>query len=188
MEPIRIETTEKTVALFCPYHPDLSPAAMGLGGKYGGSNLWTFDSRDEERVKEMARKIYGTDGSPVDVATVRIDTSKLNRRELASQELWLLGRLIAKRGGRDYPVRLGEGVILIFGNFEKSGGSAKYPALGATDAVIEVRDVPLPLCLELARTRPDILMDEIPAPVNQLADIGTDLLIAELTRRGYSVK
>jgi hypothetical protein len=91
--------------------------------------VWVFDSRDEERVRALARDIYGTDGSPDPGGTVsvriRVDDVQGERGGRPAR-LYCFGRLIATRFGRDEEPRLADGVILIEGGFENSAGSHNY--------------------------------------------------------------
>ena len=52
---------------------------------------------------------------------------------------------VVHRPGRDSRVTLGEGVVVVTGRFSPSGGSSKYPEIGGTNIVIEIRDIPLNL-------------------------------------------
>ena len=77
MDDIRVETIDTITYLISPYNPDVPPAARAIGGRWDGARkAWKFDSRDEERVRSLAREVFGTDGTPeaaVDLVTVRID-------------------------------------------------------------------------------------------------------------------
>jgi len=145
MSDVKIVKNESKVALTSPFHPDLPARAKNLGGKWDGDKrVWTFDARDEERVRQMCREVYGTDGTPMQTVTIRM---RLDGSQ--PQTIWQFGREIVTRPGRDERIRLGDGVVLIEGAFAASGGSRQYPAIGILKApvVLEVRDVPL----EMAR-------------------------------------
>lgn len=144
---ISVRIVNNRVIAQTPYHPSLPAKARALGGKWDPARkVWTFDARDEERVREMVRAIYGTDGSqPAAVVTVRYTP---DRHDLQHATLWLFGREVATRMGRDNPVRLGEGVVIVSGAFAGSGGSRQYPLIGDADVVLEVRDVPAAMVVE----------------------------------------
>lgn len=128
-----------------PYNPDFPGDARNLGGKWSKTaKVWTFDARDEERVRSLVRAHYGTDGSePVTLVSLRVKADALSWGEA---ELWVAGRQIARRIGRDESVRLGDGCVIIEGGFPGSGGSRKSPRLAAEDGtIIEIRDVPAAL-------------------------------------------
>lgn len=156
MSNIDITTTGSGgIAVSCPYNADFVAGAKRLGGKWKGG-AWVFDTRDEERVRDLLRTVYGTDGAPVDTVDVRItirasaniDPARRpsDQRPSYSSELWFAGRQILRRRSRDSAVELGKGVVLLSGRFWGSGGSAKYPDIGdphgENDVVLEVRDVP----------------------------------------------
>lgn len=146
-----------------PYHPDFPQHAKNLGGKWEkGARAWYFDTRDEASVRDLCLDLFGTDGSEepelVDVQVKLTGTS--------SQTIWFAGRKIAKRSGRDSPVRLGENVVLIDGSFTARGGSVRYPVVlnHGTSVTLEVRDVPLSLALREKENDPEnvtILSDKL---------------------------
>jgi hypothetical protein len=139
---INVTTDETTVTLHAPYEPTMPSKARAIGGRWdANAKTWVFDLRDEERVRELAREVYGTDGTASRTVTVRL--SDPEGYAPYSGELYLFGRMIARRRGRDEPVRLGDGVIIVSGGFADSGGSVKNPRLEAQEGtVLEVRDVP----------------------------------------------
>lgn len=47
-----------------PFHPAFPEAARQLGGKWNPVQVaWFFDIRDEDRVRQLCRDLFGTDGS-----------------------------------------------------------------------------------------------------------------------------
>lgn len=146
MISVSVQEQDGKCVFIAPYNPGFPHEARYIGGKYNGKErLWEFDLRDMERVKALARKVYGVDGvTPVNLFTIRIKVERHN-----NDELWGFGRLIAKRVNRDSQVGLGNGVIVLEGKFKPSGGSAKYPVIGECPGVmLEIRDVPEPLIAE----------------------------------------
>lgn len=146
---VRIETFASTTYLISPYNPDLPARAKAIGGRWdAGRKAWKFDSRDEDRVRDLARAIYGTDGSPADdgdLVTVRVRLAdyEVNDHYRKEPVARFAGRMIAERTGRDKPVHLAPGVVLIEGHLPSSGGSMRYPLIEAGDDVIlEIRDLP----------------------------------------------
>jgi hypothetical protein len=91
--------------------------------------------------------VYGHDDRPpTETVTLHIDLAKFPGA--GYDRVVVAGREVARRPARDVPVRL-TGAIVVEGGFDRSGGSAKNPALyyeghrgspGRT--VLEVRDVP----------------------------------------------
>lgn len=177
------------------FHPELPNAAKAVGGRWNGNTeTWVFDPRDEERVRQLCIRIYGTDGSsPVTLVTLRM---RLFGPATANHEIWGLGRRIARRPFRDAPVALGDGVVVIDGSFAPRGGSMRYPMISSSAitedqaVTIEVRDVPEPLAQAALASEPNVYAlapEASQAPDNPLAAVGDDALIAELQLRGYTV-
>jgi hypothetical protein len=108
-----------------PYNPDFPEAAKRLNGRWDGS-VWVFDVRDEQRVRELCQSIYGQglgNGGEA-MVTVRIWVGAVDE-----QSYWRFGRQILNRPARDSRVRLGEGVVILEGDFPVSGGSRRYPRI-----------------------------------------------------------
>jgi len=137
--------SEGKVLVFSPYHPDFPPKARRLGGQWK-NQVWVFDIRVAEEVKQAVIDVYGFVEYPVEVTDVNILLDRLPKEKTQDSELWLMGRLIAKRPARDARVRLGKGVIIIAGGFPPRGGSRRYPALcPLPGTVLCVFDVPVRL-------------------------------------------
>jgi len=142
MGQVKIEVNDKIKA-YSPYHPDLPAPAKRLGGRWDASaRCWTYDVRDEERVRELYTKIYGTYGEAAtgDLVNIRVIFHKefYERRS----GIYVAGRCLGRATGRDSGAKLAEGVILLEGRIT-SGGSVKNWGTEATEGtVVEVRDVP----------------------------------------------
>jgi hypothetical protein len=166
MTTIEITATDKQLTVDSPYHPDWPAQARQLGGKFA-AGVWTFSARDEQRVRDLCREVYGTDGTPTQTVTVTVPLRKWS----GEQTVWFAGRRIAHRPGRDQRVILGDDVVVAAGQLKSSGGSMKNPRLGDydMDVVLEVRDVPV--------GHSDLAIDGV-----QVVDTGavdTDALTAE---------
>lgn len=145
MQNITVTKQDDTLLVTSPFHPDFSPLARNLGGRWlAAAKTWQFDARDEQRVRELLKDLFGSDGTPVapeDLVTVRAGAAACEAKAGGS-EYWLCGRQVARVLGRDAGARLGDGVVLLSGDVD-SGGSRKNPRLFASDdCVFEVRDVP----------------------------------------------
>ena len=141
---INIETKNGKLTAYSPYNPDLPGPAKKLGGKWSPADkAWTFDPRDEARVRELYRSIYGTDGT---VATGDLVTVKATVKEDWLEHtggLFLYGRQVARATGRDSGARLADGVIVVQGKGFGSCGSMKnWKTIGSAGTVFELRDVP----------------------------------------------
>lgn len=197
MQPVRITRmkTRQLGSVVCARitpHPAFPVAARLLGGfkhmSTGDHETWTFDVGIEGRVRTLCIDIWGTDGSlATDLDTVTLRWIVPDARE---RELWLAGRLVARREQRDDPVRLGNGVTVVQGGFWPAGGSKKNPRLDPYDGtVVEIRNVPRaaadtaaaldgdvtvietdePLSKEKLSERRDQLLDDLRA-INELLD------------------
>ena len=162
MASVRIEDTKfkdgrAGFRLFSPYHPEFPERARALGGTWNGETFyWLFDARDRDRVRALCREIYGEDpdGEPAPLVDLRLRITDSDRSYIIPPptmgSMFLLGRQIARRPGRDAPVRLGPGVVVLQGGFSGSGGSAKHPSLATlANTILEIRDVPAPLVEQL---------------------------------------
>jgi hypothetical protein len=134
-----------------PYHPDFISEARKLNGKWI-SPEWSFDARDVDRVKEKLRSIYGTAGEETATCTIRVP---MDRRGYGS-EIYVAGRLVAKRSSRDSKATIGEGVVIVEGMIPDCGGSVKNPRVNfSIGAVVEIRDVPLGIAREWCEKESD---------------------------------
>lgn len=126
------------IAAQTPYHPDLPKRFKALGGKWhSDAGVWTFDLRDEARVRAVVEDVFGPLEKSGRLVTLRWTVSaRYNPARLA-------GRVIAERRGRDSAVSLAPGVVVVQGEFPNSGGSRNNPSLGIStgDVVVEIRDV-----------------------------------------------
>lgn len=147
---IRIGTQTGRVFVKSPYHAGFVTEARKLNGKwvnteeFGGE--WAFDGRDEQRVRDLCIRLYGTDGrTQASLVTLRVTLGSWD-----GSDITLGGRSLVRRKGRDYRVELGDGVVVLEGGFPSSGGSVKNPRVDARDGtVLEVRDYPEELAREL---------------------------------------
>lgn len=142
---VTVTTENGITTLVSPYNPDMPAAARKLGGRFDrAAKAWRFDARDEERVRDLARRFYGTDGTEPegDLVTVRVE---LWRCEGPTYENFatFAGRRIAERPHRDARVRLAANVVLVEGKLPSSGGSMRYPEIDApAGTYVEIRDLP----------------------------------------------
>ena len=143
MDQVKVTVSGSKVSVVSPYSPEFPPRAKELGGKWRAP-AWEFDARDEERVRALLMEVYGTDGRPVETVTIRYRIGT-ERYESKRRELWVAGRQVARRPGRDSQVILGDGVVVVEGSFPSSAGSRANPQIGGDGVVLEIRDVPASL-------------------------------------------
>lgn len=143
---IDIKVESDRVILLSDYHPELPDAAKQLGGKFNPvDKSWVFHPRTEQRVRDMAMEIYGSDGraTPETVSVKARYTNKVQHYcELYSLSEYVCGQQVARAYGRDSGASVSNNVVVLSGGFD-SGGSMKNPALKIyKDTEIEIHDVP----------------------------------------------
>ena len=155
MSEVKLVDDGPRVIATAPYHPEFLKTSHALNGTWDEiKKVWIFDCRDRAALEDAMRRIYGTAGEAVPLVNIRLRVSEIVSA-MVDGELYLLGRMIARRSQRDLPVKLGEGVIVVEGLFSKWGGSMKHPRLEpTTNLVLEVRDVPIELALRTHREHP----------------------------------
>jgi len=143
MATVTINTEGVLITVSSPYHPDFPARARKLGGSWDDARkLWSFDPRDLERVRELCRDIFGTDGTEGEGELVTLRVVFAETADTYDRTCYVAGRQVARSWGRDGGAVLGEGVVVLEGGFG-SGGSRKNPTLTVrAGTVIEVRDVP----------------------------------------------
>lgn len=179
-----IAITGNTAIATAPYHPSFSGFARQIGGRWiADKRAWSFDSRDVARVRDLLLDLFGTDGSPTELVTLRVvcDSSVWDKCG-GDLEMWLAGRLIAKTTDRDATPRLGSGVVVVAGKGFASGGSRKTPEVqfhGGT--IFELRDVPLRIARRVADAHPKYITVEssIMSPPPEQIDTKRAELLAE---------
>ncbi len=162
---------QQYIAVKSPYHPELPVLAKQTGGKWDSSgNVWYFDRRIESRVKDLFLRVYhewNEIENPVnlivDVTRARAQSTPNLNNDFQSwhgtgqASLWVGGRLIAERRGRDYSVKTGNGVILLTGGWPNSGGSVKNVSLATKEGTtVEIMDMPGVVAARLIKAHPDI--------------------------------
>lgn len=140
---IQIKSDKNQIHVYSPYNPEFPAAAKQLGGRWNAAEkCWTFDSRDEQNVRDLCIEIYGTDGTESNLVTVRITAN----RDLESDYCngyYMFGRQIARATGRDSGAFPCDGVVVLEGRKFRSGGSRKnWKTIIRQGTIFEVRDVP----------------------------------------------
>ena len=177
-----------------PYNPAFAPGAKRLGGRWSAATkAWQFDPRDEQRVRELCRSVYGTDGSPSeagDLVTIRVTAP--DGWDVYGRGLYIYGRQVAWATGRDSGARLCDGVIVLKGSFDSGGSMKNWMTVCKPGTVFELRDLPRkaleldkPGCLQvevIEAGNPPAAAPES-APVNPLESVDLGMLLYEAQRR-----
>ena len=139
---VRFKIDGSRLMVESPYHPSFPAAARRLGGTWDDrSRMWSFDVRDESRVRELTQRIYGEGGE---------NSGRLYTVRLRSQGSWCVRhgglywgvRELAHATGRDSGARLGPGVVLLQGGFGSGGSRANWTTDVRDNTVVELKDVP----------------------------------------------
>lgn len=173
MTDITVTTEGGKTRLVSPYNASLPAKARALGGRWNrDAAAWQFDARDEQRVRDLAREIFGTDGSPADtgdLVTVRVHLAEHEVSYQQGARAVFAGREIAHRPGRDAAVRLAANVVLVEGKLPGRGGSMRYPEIDAgDDVIVEIRDLPRASLGVEPEDSYEIVPDERPVDVDAL--------------------
>ena len=139
---VQVRPAGRRIRVVCPYHPEFRPASAGLSGIWArGMRCWTFDQRDEKKIRAVLVAIFGHDGSEP-VPLVDVDLTIHERMVATAQGVYFAGREVANSRGRDAEAYLGWGVALMDGDLPSSGGSAKYWTATLHSGTYEIRDLP----------------------------------------------
>ena len=143
---MKIEWTEKEILVRTQYHPALPARARKIGGKWDAhKKMWKFDIRDEGRVEELYRAIYGhwdTDGKPAaDAVTVQVEY--LDNYYEYCAGIFFGGRQVARATGRDSGAKLGNGVVLLDGKVGSGGSRKNWKTYIDAGTIVEIKDIPM---------------------------------------------
>lgn len=138
---INIEVNADNIKISSPYHPELPKKARKIGGNWTGG-VWQFDIRDEQRVRDLYKSVYGYDELDTETVDVRITIKKDDYLISYQQGIYIAGREIASARGRDSGMAvLGDKVVVIEGFFTGGGGAKSWGAKSTKGAVFEIRDL-----------------------------------------------
>jgi len=145
METVTVNMDGETCSVKSPYNSDFVARARNLSGKFDrGLTVWKFPASQEQRVRDLCREIYGTDGN-TDIPTITLRlTLKDADRWAAGSEIELCGRRIAVAFGRDSGARIAENVVVLSGGFGSGGSRKNYRVTVEDGTEIELLEVPRP--------------------------------------------
>lgn len=147
MSIVKITSVGGQLHVKSPYNSKFVGQAKALGGKWR-DEAWVFDIRDEARVRELCRELYGSDGLTADTITLRIEWREEGSSDKGPIEV--SGRPIARAFGRDSGAKLADGIVQLAGGFS-SGGSVK-------NWVTRVRGGTIVLVRDFSRARAEELI------------------------------
>lgn len=138
---VEIEFKNNQMYVHTPYNREFISESHMYNGKFNASEkAWVFDVRDEQNIRQVLFKIFGTDGSPAELCTARITV--VRELEAENESIILGGRVIARATDRDSGARPGDGIVFI-NKKPQSGGSVKYwKTIIEPGTVFEIRDIP----------------------------------------------
>jgi hypothetical protein len=129
-----ITLTDNKVTISGPYSEENNATYRSLGGKFDrGSSSWELP--DNATTRAEVAQLFGAKSEEGDyLVPCSLDGVK------GSSILQIGGYVLASRRGRDYAVRLPEGVSLAAGSLPSSGGSVKNPSVNPSqDTVFRLR-------------------------------------------------
>ena len=139
MTEVRLETEGRTLKAVTPFHADFVKGARKLAGKWRGG-VWIFPASQEDRVRDLCRKVYGTDGEPCEAVTLRVEFPEAVQARQDS--IFVAGRMVARATGRDSGARPGPGVVLLEGGVESGGSRTNWATVIRAGTVVEILDLP----------------------------------------------
>lgn len=160
------------ISVAVPFSREFIAAARSISGRWDApAKVWTFDSRDRERLTEILYKFFGYVEHPSgELATVRVTLDENTYED--DGQVKFLGRVIASRWSRDEAVRLADGVVKVSGEFSRSGGSRSHPLVcsgGCQPVTLEIRDIPRE-SLDAERNLEWVLVSAYPEAIKARSD------------------
>ena len=140
--PVEYREADGKVRVKSPYSAEFVRLAKQSGGKWdAATRAWVWDSVNADLAKRAVLDCYGIDvddGIAPSLVTVEVDAGALPEDD---GRLLLDGVMLARRYGRDDPVRLASNVVVIEGAFPSYGGSRAHPAVCAGEGTwLRLRD------------------------------------------------
>lgn len=156
-QPLTVTIENGNVCVNAPFNSDFTSRAKRLGGRWDSiARTWTFDARDEKRVRDLCFDIYGQDGIRSDLCTIEVVFEAGDSN--CCGPLTVCGRTIARARGRDSGATLGEGVVCLKGGFSSGGSVKNWTTQTRNGATVLIRDFSRPAALgilEEGKTNPD---------------------------------
>lgn len=169
MKTVKTIIDGKFIKVESPYNPVFIRKARQIQGKWN-SPYWVFPLKNKKYIVNALIDIYGDCGNLSDeyipYVEVTLDLDKYPYNHCIKIDTLV----IAERPSRDASVVLSPNVTVVQGDFEKSGGSAKYPCIEPLDGtILKVDNVPL-VVAERARDLKGITIKEIRSAAGDTVD------------------
>lgn len=168
MAEITVEIVGDKLAVSSPYNAKFPAKARKLGGKWTGGR-WVFPAHVGERVRELCRTIYGSDGD-VEAPRVLVRVA-LDEGHDYDCSLTLAGIPVARVFDRDGGAKIDDGAAVLEGGIT-SGGSRKNPLIEWVGGTV--------VQLEIPETSLDAVRAEGHVATVELVDTGTEGRRAQL--------
>ncbi len=143
---ITIENTGSEVIVKAEYNSIFVQKAKAYRGKWQAPH-WVFDVRDEQRIRDLCKDVYGSDGVTSETVTLRIEWRRATYVNCGA--FFVHGRKIAGVREGIPPARLGHGIILLEGGFDSGGSRKNWETTVEAGTVVLVRDFPAGRAKEL---------------------------------------
>lgn len=167
MKPkVTISIEKEKLIVRSPYNTIFVTQAKKFGGKWSDPS-WVFDVREETRIRDLCKMLYGTDGvcSP-DIVSVRAILRSPDN-DCYRGPITIFGRVVARAFGRDSGARVGDGVVILEGGFNSGGSVKNWRTVVKDKAEIILRDVPRGLAeKEIAKGADWITLEEETVRIN----------------------
>lgn len=128
MKKINVES--QRIEFDVPFNKEFNKRIKNAGGRFDGmKKVWWIDIDSEEIANEILKDVYGYEENAelVDVK-VTIDFKNSNFEYTDDKNAQFLGRTVVYSVNRDFK-KIGNGIQIISGDYEESGGSVKNPAV-----------------------------------------------------------
>ncbi|MDD2321238.1 MAG: hypothetical protein PHO83_14435 [Geobacteraceae bacterium] len=133
-----IKVNNSRIVVTSMYNTLFVAEAKNIDGKWSETaKAWVFDVRDEQRVRDLCMKYYGTDGVVNDLCTLKVKWLEDEKSKICSA-ITVYGRPVAKAKGRYTGATLQDGIVLIEGAFTSGGSWQKWVTYvdGGTEVLI----------------------------------------------------
>lgn len=126
----KINLDAQRIEFNVPFNKEFNKRIKNAGGRFDGTKkVWWIDIDAEKITNEILKDVYGYEenGELVDVK-VTIDFKNSDFEYTDDRNAEFLGRTVVYSVNRDFK-KVGNGIQIISGDYEESGGSVKNPAV-----------------------------------------------------------